>query len=101
MAEFFSVARVSEVPAGSGRVVEAGGREIAVFNVGGTFYAIDNICKHRGGPLGEGMLDQKVVTCPWHAWTYDVTNGQCTFRPEISIDTFEVKVEGNEVRVAV
>ena len=57
MASFVKVAKVADVPEGSAKLVEAGGKQIALFNAGGKFYAIDNTCKHRGGPLAEGELD--------------------------------------------
>src|SRR5438132_12038123 len=69
------VAATGEISPGEGRVVETGGRALAVFNVEGTYYAIDNSCSHRGGPLGEGDLEGTVVVCPWHAWRWDVTSG--------------------------
>jgi len=72
MAEFVKVAQVSDLQPGAGKVVMVKDRAIALFNVDGTFYAIDNICLHRGGPLGEGELEGCVVTCPWHGWQYDV-----------------------------
>src|SRR5207244_2698616 len=60
------VGSASDVPVGEGRVIDAAGKTIALFNVGRRYYAIDNTCAHRGGPLGEGDLDGAVVTCPWH-----------------------------------
>src|SRR5437762_6073833 len=69
------VASVGEVETGQGRVVEANGKTLALFNVDGVFYAMDNACAHRGGPLGEGDLDGTIVTCPWHAWRWDVRSG--------------------------
>ncbi len=95
------VATKSEIPAGTGKVVEAGGKTIAVFNCNGTFYAIDNTCKHRGGPLGEGSLAATTVTCPWHGWEYDVTSGACTMDASIKVQTFNVKVEGEDILVSV
>lgn len=95
------VAKVSEIPAGAGKVVEAGGKTIAVFNCEGTFYAIDNTCKHRGGPLGDGSLSGTTVTCPWHGWEYDVAKGTCALDPSVSVQTFPVTVEGDEIVVSV
>src|ERR1700750_2028167 len=69
------VAEVGDVAVGEGRVIETEGRTLALFNVDGTFYAIDNTCPHRGGPLGEGDLDGRFAICPWHAWRWDVTTG--------------------------
>jgi nitrite reductase (NADH) small subunit len=101
MAEFLTVGRVSDLAAGSGKVVDVNGKAVALFNVGGTIYAIDNTCRHRGGPLGEGSLEGKVVTCPWHMWEYDVTTGEFTANREIKVATYAVQVEGDEIRVAV
>ena len=81
MAEFRRVATMSDIPQGQGTVVEVDGNEIAVFNVHGEFYAINNTCTHRGGPLGEGNLQGKVVTCPWHGAQFDVTTGQVVSPP--------------------
>ena len=101
MLNFVRVAAKSEIPAGQGKTVEAGGKQIAVFNCNGTFYAIDNTCKHQGGPLGEGELDGTVVTCPWHGWTYDITTGVSPDDAECAVDHYEVKVEGDDVMVGV
>jgi len=101
MAEFVTVAKTGEIPAGEGRVVEAGGRQIALFNVDGEFHALDNTCLHRGGPLGEGELAGKVVTCPWHGWTYDVSTGEVTFNPTVRVEKLQVRVEGDSVQVAI
>ena len=94
------VAQVSEIPPGSGKVVEAGGKTVAVFNCGGTFYAIDNTCKHRGGPLGEGSLSGTTVTCPWHGWEYDVASGACAMDASVTVQRFDVKVDGDDVLVS-
>ena len=101
MAQFTKVANKADIPAGSGKVVEAGGKTIAVFNCEGTFYAIDNTCKHRGGPLGEGSLSGTTVTCPWHGWEYDVSTGECQMDASIKVQKFDVKVEGEDILVAV
>ena len=88
MATFVKVGEVADVPPGSGKCVEVNGRQIALFNVGGTFHAIDNTCLHRGGPLAEGELDGTVVTCPWHGWQYDVTTGQNTMDESECVERF-------------
>lgn len=101
MANFVRVAATGDIPAGQGKTVEVDGKKIAVFNCDGTFYAIDDTCKHRGGPLGEGELDGSIVTCPWHGWTYDVTTGVCADDPGVCVDKYEVKVEGDNVMVGI
>lgn len=99
MAEFVRVAGVSDVPMGSGRVVEVGDRSIAIFNVDGSFFATDNTCAHRGGPLGEGELEGEVVTCPWHSWEYNVRTGISLTTPSASVKTYDVQVDGEDVKV--
>ena len=101
MAQFTKVATKADIPSGSGKVVEAGGKTIAVFNCDGTYYAVDNTCKHRGGPLGEGSLSGKTVTCPWHGWEYDVTSGECTMDASIKVQKFDVKVEGVDLLISI
>jgi nitrite reductase/ring-hydroxylating ferredoxin subunit len=101
MAEFKKVAQTSEIPVGQGKTVEVDGKRVAIFNVDGAFYAIDDTCAHQGGPLGEGELDGNIVTCPWHAWMYDVTTGLNTDDSSIVQEKYEVKVEGTSVCVAV
>ena len=101
MAKFVKVATKSELPAGSGKVVDVEGKEIALFNMDGTFCAIDNICKHQGGPLGEGYLEGAVVTCPWHGWEYDVSTGACQTNPAVKQAQFNVKVEGDDILIEV
>lgn len=99
MGSFVKVATKGEVAEGQGKTVQVQGKPIALFNVGGSFCAIDNTCKHRGGPLGEGKLDGNVVTCPWHGWQYDVTTGTCQTTPGLSQTRYNVKIEGEEILV--
>lgn len=101
MADFVKVASTSDIPAGEGRCFELKDHQVAIFNVDGIFYALENVCPHQGGPLGEGELDGKTVTCPWHAWDFDVTTGENSEDPDEKQETFEVKVDGDDVLVAV
>lgn len=96
---FLLAARREEVPAGTIREVHLDQRTIALANVDGRFYAIDNACLHRAGPLGKGNLSGSVVTCPWHGWTYEVTTGRVTFNPEMQVKTFPVEERGDEIWV--
>ncbi len=93
------VGTVGELAAGQGLVVEAEGRSVAVFNVDGTYYAVDNSCPHRGGPLGEGDLDGQVVSCPWHAWRWDVSTGTSVNNPAVRVACFPVRVQGDGIFV--
>ena len=94
------IGRAADVPLGSGRVFEAGGRTLAVFNVDGTFYAIDNECSHRGGPLGEGDLEGTVVLCPWHAWRWDVTTGANVNNPAVKVACYAITERDGALFVA-
>jgi len=99
MAEFVKVANLSDLGPGSSMTIEANGKAVALFNVDGAVYALDNTCLHRGGPLGEGFLEGDVVACPWHMWEYNVRTGEKLGDPSLKVATYPVEVEGNDVRV--
>ncbi len=98
---FVKVADAADVPSGSGTVVQAGSRELALFNVEGTFYCIDNECPHMYGPLGEGYLESDVVMCPWHAWEFNVRTGEGLYGTGLCVATHACKVEDGAVLVEV
>ena len=100
MAVLTKVAKTSEIAPGTSKVVEVSGKTVAIFNCEGAFYAIDNTCKHRGGPLGEGSLAGATVSCPWHGWEYNVQTGECAMDPSIKVQKFDVKVEGDDVLIS-
>jgi nitrite reductase (NADH) small subunit len=100
MASFVKVAAAGDIAPGAGVCVEVGGRQVAVFNVDGAFYAIDNTCPHRGGPLAEGELEGTAVTCPWHAWQFDLKTGE-SLTDDSRVDRFDVQVSDGQVLVAV
>ena len=77
--------------------LKAEGIEIALFNVGGMFHAIGNTCCHRGGPLGEGSLDGKIVTCPWHGWEFDVTTGVAETDSSMGVPVYRTEVRSGDV----
>ena len=100
MPQTIKFAQTYDIPPGTGKVVETNGRSIALFNVEGTFHAIDNTCTHRGGPLGEGELQGTIVTCPWHGATFDVQTGAVTGPPARNgVRSFRVLVDGQDVLV--
>lgn len=101
MGNFTKAALTKDIQDGSGITVELEGKSIAVFNSNGKFYAIDNTCKHRGGPLGEGSLDGNVVTCPWHGWQFDITNGNCVTNPAGKINGYALKIEGENILIEI
>ena len=101
MPNFVKAAKKGDLGEGKGMVVDLEGNPIALFNVGGSFYAIDNTCKHAEGPLGEGELDQAQVTCPLHGWQYDVTTGACATDTSVSQKKYNVKVEGDDILIEI
>ena len=101
MSDFTTVAKVGSIPEGQGVAFPVNGRMIAVFNTPNGFQAIDDFCPHMGASLASGHLEEGVVTCPWHAWRFDVRDGKWCDNPTIKIDHFEVRVAGDEIQVKV
>jgi nitrite reductase/ring-hydroxylating ferredoxin subunit len=101
MPGFVKLATLDDLPPGSAKEVEHGGRIYALFNVDGVVSAIDGVCPHQGGPLADGVLEGTTVTCPWHAWRFDVRTGGTPLGPKIKQAVYEVKVEGRDVLVNV
>jgi nitrite reductase (NADH) small subunit/3-phenylpropionate/trans-cinnamate dioxygenase ferredoxin subunit len=100
MSEFVTVARLGAIPAGTGQAFVVGDQLVAVFHLGDDRYAaIGDLCPHMGASLAEGFLEGDVVTCPWHAWRFRVTDGTWCDNPRIKTDTFEVRVVGEEIQV--
>ncbi len=99
---FVKVASVQEIPAGSGKQVRAGNRTIAIFNVGGTFYALDDTCPHRGVSLWDGEVANGEVTCPGHAARFSLTTGANLCPPaRTGVTCYKVQVVGDEVQIDV
>lgn len=90
---------VEEVSPGSVVEVLVGERPVAVANVDGTFLAVDGTCPHAGGPLGDGVLDGGVLTCPWHGWGWDLRTGVSTVDASQAVQTVAVKVSAGGVWV--
>ena len=98
---FVRAARKDDIPAGKIYEFQVAGQAIAIANVSGKFHAINSVCAHEGGPLGEGDLEGTVVTCPWHAWQYDVTTGKVVQNAAIGVDCYPVEIRGDDVFVDV
>jgi nitrite reductase/ring-hydroxylating ferredoxin subunit len=101
LAQFIKAARHGDIPEGSGKTIEAGGRTLALFHSNGQFFAIDNACMHRGGPLGDGEVYGTRVVCPWHGWEYDFSTGCNVDDPSMKLGCFTVKVEGDDILVQI
>jgi nitrite reductase (NADH) small subunit/3-phenylpropionate/trans-cinnamate dioxygenase ferredoxin subunit len=99
---FTKAATVQDVPPGKSKQIAVNGKVLALFNVNGTYYAVDDTCPHRGGPLSEGELAGTVVTCPWHGATFDVATGAHLSPPAPQdVASYKVQVVGEEVQVDV
>lgn len=98
---FARVARKDEIPPGSIREFQIEGKTLAIANVGHKFYVINNTCLHRGGPLGQGLLQGVAVTCPWHGWQYDVTTGKLVMNQAVAVETYAVEVRGDDLWINV
>lgn len=100
MSKFVTVAKVGAIPTGQGATFAVGERLVAIFNRDGEYHAIDDLCPHMGASLGAGQLDEEgVVTCPWHAWRFNVCSGAWCDNPTLKIDAFQVRVVGDEIQV--
>jgi len=99
MSEFQTVCRVGQLPDGKGITVAVGGKLIAVFCDKGRFYAIDDVCPHMGASLSGGLLENGIVTCPWHAWRFRLADGAWADNPRIKIGCYPVRVVNDEVQV--
>ena len=101
MGEFVKAAKQQDIEDGKGVVSECGGKPVAIFHCGEQFYAIQNTCPHRGGPLGEGECEGTVVTCPWHAWRIDVSTGIGADNPNVKVARYNVKLQDDDVLVEI
>ena len=96
------VADASDVPANGGTCVEVDGRRIALFNAGGTYYAIDDTCTHEEAPLHQGTIDGEEVECPWHMATFNLKTGECTGPPaDEDVNAYPVTVENGEIHLEI
>jgi nitrite reductase/ring-hydroxylating ferredoxin subunit len=94
------VAKVGDIPEGEIRAYEVGGEDVAIANVGGTFYAFNDVCTHAMCSLAEGDLDETTVTCACHGSEFDVTTGNVLGGPAMEpVDSYDVTVEGDEIQV--
>jgi len=96
------IGSLSDVPAGTAKVYKVCDRDIAVCNVDGELYAIDDICTHDGGSLDQGCLEKFEIECPRHGARFDVRSGEVTERPAVlPVDTFSVRLSGNDIEVEI
>jgi nitrite reductase (NADH) small subunit len=91
--------KVTELAEGAGTSLVLDGKKVALFHLGGKFYAMADSCMHRGGPLGTGHVEEGRVTCPWHAWDFEIKTGKCLTMEGEAQKTFPVKVENGTVLI--
>lgn len=97
-----TVGHVEDVPEGRGATVELrDGTELALYNIGGEFHAIENFCPHKGAPLADGNLRGHVIECDWHGWRFDVTTGACLNRPHSTVESYEVLIEDGWIKITI
>jgi len=102
VAGFLKAAEIRDVPAGQGKMFNVGGKHIALFNIEGTYYAIDDTCTHKGGPLSEGEVEGSNVTCPWHGAIFDVITGEVVRPPApIAVSRYNVRVGGDDIEIEI
>lgn len=100
MSGFIKVAKSTEIAAGCAKAVDVQGKKIAVFNLDGSFYAIDDGCTHAGGPLSQGAIEGTNVTCPWHGAIFDITSGQNLKAPAARpVGKYNLRVVGEDIEV--
>ncbi len=102
MPEFIKVARTDDVKPGKSKALNVGGVRLALFNVGGTFYCVEDSCSHQGAPLASGMIGGKTITCEWHGATFDLETGKgCAGPAGQGIQAYKVRVVDDHVEVEV
>ena len=102
MPKFVRVATTSEIADQSATCVEVEGKRVAIFNLGGEFYAIDDTCTHRGGPLSEGSVQGEEVECPWHGAHFNIKSGEVTGPPAADgVTNYTVRVIGDAIEIEV
>src|SRR5205823_4964681 len=101
MPNFIHVADLNDIPPGTAKVVAVQNVEVALFNLEGSIFALDNMCQHAGGPLGEGKIREDVVICPWHGYRYHIKTGSYGKDPDMSVACYPVQVEDGKIAVSV
>ena len=99
MPEFKTIATTADVPAGQGKIFDVNGNQVAIWNLSGNYFAFQNICPHRGGPVGEGEIEGNVITCPWHGYQYVPETGASPPPFVEKVPTFNVRVKNGRVFV--
>ena len=113
----YVVAQRGDIPPGGRKIVRVAGREVGIFNLEGTFYALKNVCPHQGARVCLGRIvgtalpsevyqfsygrEGRVLRCPWHEWEYDIATGEAIFDPRVKVVSYPVELEGDEIVVTI
>jgi nitrite reductase (NADH) small subunit len=102
MSQFITLTTQAELPGvDEAKEFPCAGKTICVANVSGTYSAIDNVCPHRGGPLGQGMVERGKVVCPWHGWAWDPKTGAADQDSRMKVAVYPWKIENGDVMVEI
>lgn len=100
MSDFVKLTTTSELPPeNEAKEFTLGDKVICVANVNGTITAMGNVCLHRGGPLGQGMIEDGNLVCPWHGWQWDPATGAAVHNPSAKVEVYPLKMENGEVMI--
>jgi 3-phenylpropionate/trans-cinnamate dioxygenase ferredoxin component len=100
MSRFIVAAKTSDIPDRSVKLVELEGKSIAVFNLGGEFFALDDLCTHEGGPLSEGVVDGEEIECPWHGARFEIKSGRVAQDPATDdVRRYNLRVNGSDIEI--
>ena len=102
MSQLMRIGKKAEMPPpGEAREFAIGDKVVCVANVNGELSAMDNVCLHRGGPMGQGIVEGDKVVCPWHGWQYDAKTGAVSHNPEVRLQIYPIRAEGGDVLVEI
>lgn len=100
MGEYVKVAKTTDIEDQCGKCIEVRGKTLAIFNLGGTFHALDDACSHEDGPLSEGFIEGNEVECPWHAARFNIETGEATCPPAYEdVARYAVRISGDDIEV--
>ena len=97
--KYTKVMKCDDLEIGKSAIISLGDKEIALFNYKGKYYAIENVCPHKGAPLGEGRIEEGVLICPNHEWRFELSSGQCPQNPELQTEVYPIKIHEGKIYI--
>lgn len=102
MSDYLKLTSISELPGNNeAKEFSIGEKTVCVANVDGVFSAMDNVCLHRGGPIGQGVIEDGKVICPWHGWAWHPTTGEAAHNANAKVPVYAIKIEGEDVLIQI